>query len=212
MFHARVVHVSPNTHHLPLPGQAVRFVSGERGRSVARRAGERHSARLHRRRCEWRHIDDIIAWRACLMHRATGLPRQGLRKVLLRAAGGDEAVHPVVHWRAAREVASPSGGVSARQSQRHRVGIRRTDLQDKSMEKIMVWMCCSFMVGDKLTYVDLGVLHVLRATASQFAEQWNALQTVPLLKAFKERMEARPNLAAYFKSDRCRPFEGNSMM
>ena len=68
------------------------------------------------------------------------------------------------------------------------------------------------MVGDKLTYVDLGVLHILRATASQFAEKWNELQSVPLLKTFKERMEARPNLAAYFKSSRCRPFEGNSMM
>ena len=70
----------------------------------------------------------------------------------------------------------------------------------------------SYVVGDKCTYVDLGLLHVLRATAFQFPDEWTALTTVPLLKSFKQRMEERPRLAAYFKSDRCRPFEGNSMM
>ena len=69
-----------------------------------------------------------------------------------------------------------------------------------------------FVVGDKLTYVDLALLHVLRAAKSQFSEAFNALNTIPLLKAFMERISARPNLAAYFASDRCRPFEGNSMM
>eukprot|EP00794_Sanderia_malayensis_P004677 gene4677-5287_t len=69
-----------------------------------------------------------------------------------------------------------------------------------------------FVIGDKLTYVDLGLMHVLRATASQFAEEWASYTDFPKLKAFKERMEARPKLAAYFKSERCRPFEGNSMM
>ncbi|XP_064633372.1 glutathione S-transferase P 2-like [Lineus longissimus] len=69
-----------------------------------------------------------------------------------------------------------------------------------------------FVVGDKCTYVDLALLHVLRAAASQFPDEWAAIDTVPLLKAFKLRMEERPRLAAYFKSDRCRPFEGSSMM
>jgi hypothetical protein len=53
---------------------------------------------------------------------------------------------------------------------------------------------------------------VLRAAQSQFAEAFNANEDIPLLKAFMTRISARPNLAAYFKSDRCRPFEGNSMM
>ncbi|XP_064614289.1 glutathione S-transferase P 2-like [Liolophura sinensis] len=69
-----------------------------------------------------------------------------------------------------------------------------------------------YLFGTKLTYVDLALLHILRATESQFPEEWNALGNIPLLKAFKVRISERPNLAAYFKSDRCSPFEGNSMM
>ena len=69
-----------------------------------------------------------------------------------------------------------------------------------------------FVVGDKITYVDLALLHVLRAAASQFPETWEKLETIPLLKAFKDRMSERPRLKAYFASDRCRAFEGNSMM
>lgn len=68
----------------------------------------------------------------------------------------------------------------------------------------------SFVIGDKLTYVDLGLLQVLRNAANQFSDEWIKMD-IPLIKAFKQRMEARPNLAAYFKSDRCQPFEGNSM-
>ena len=69
-----------------------------------------------------------------------------------------------------------------------------------------------FVIGNKLTYIDLGLMHVLRATASQFPDAWKSYDSIPKLKAFKERMEARPRLAEYFKSDRCKPFEGNSMM
>ena len=69
-----------------------------------------------------------------------------------------------------------------------------------------------FVVGEKMTYADLGLMHVLRATASQFPEEWEKKEDIPKLRAFKERMEARPNLVAYFKSERCRAFEGNSMM
>jgi len=69
-----------------------------------------------------------------------------------------------------------------------------------------------YVVGDKCTYVDLALLHVLRAAESQFPDEWAAVSSVPLLKAFKQRMQERPRLAEYFKSDRCRAFEGNSMM
>ncbi|XP_060064122.1 glutathione S-transferase-like [Ylistrum balloti] len=69
-----------------------------------------------------------------------------------------------------------------------------------------------FMFGNKLTYVDLGLMHVLRATESQFPDAWNDADYIPTLKSFKDRMCSRPRLAAYFKSDKCRPFEGNSMM
>ena len=68
------------------------------------------------------------------------------------------------------------------------------------------------MVGDKLTYVDLAVLNALRITIFQYPERWAKTTTIPLLKAFVERMESRPNLAAYYKSDRCAPFQGYSFM
>lgn len=63
------------------------------------------------------------------------------------------------------------------------------------------------------TYCDLCLLHVLRATESQFPEAWQAnIGNYPLLARFKQQMENRPRLKAYFASSRCRPFEGNSMM
>lgn len=70
-----------------------------------------------------------------------------------------------------------------------------------------------FLFGNQVTYVDLALLHVLRATEAQFPDAWKSvLESIPLLAAFKTRMEARPRLANYFKSDRWRPFSGNSMM
>ena len=68
----------------------------------------------------------------------------------------------------------------------------------------------SFVLGDKLTYVDLALLQVIRNCSNQFSSDWLSMD-LPLLKAFKDRMEARPNLEKYFKSDKCMPFEGNSM-
>ena len=77
----------------------------------------------------------------------------------------------------------------------------------------MFLFLCRFLVGEKLTYVDLALLHVLRATAAQFPDFWKDNSgSFPLLVAFKSRLEQRPNLAAYFKSERCLPFSGNSMM
>ncbi|XP_021348408.1 glutathione S-transferase P-like [Mizuhopecten yessoensis] len=69
-----------------------------------------------------------------------------------------------------------------------------------------------FIFGNNLTYVDLGLMHALRATESQFPDAWNNADYIPTLKSFKDRMCSRPRLAAYFKSDKCRAFEGNSMM
>lgn len=68
-----------------------------------------------------------------------------------------------------------------------------------------------FVVGDKCSYADLALLHVLRATAAQFPEAW-AKTEVPTLKAFVVRISERPKLAAYFKSNRVIPFCGDSMM
>lgn len=69
-----------------------------------------------------------------------------------------------------------------------------------------------FVIGNKCTYVDLTLFHILRATEAQFPEAWAKADYIPALKAFKERMAARPNIAAYLKSDRCKAFAGDSMM
>ena len=61
--------------------------------------------------------------------------------------------------------------------------------------------------GAHLTYADFALFHVLDATIAQFNTDyydhvWDNLD-VPDLKAFHQWMASRPNLAAYFQSDRC---------
>jgi len=68
-----------------------------------------------------------------------------------------------------------------------------------------------YVVGNKLTYVDLELFHALCATESQFNEAWDAME-VPLLKAYKTQIAARPKIAEYLKSDRRQKFAGDSMM
>lgn len=68
-----------------------------------------------------------------------------------------------------------------------------------------------FFIGSSLTYVDLQVMVMLQVTRSQFSDHWPTYDA-PMLKAFLDRMEARPNMAAYLSSDRRRPFSGDSMM
>lgn len=69
-----------------------------------------------------------------------------------------------------------------------------------------------FIIGSKLSYADLTLFHVLRATEAQFPEAWAKADYIPTLKAYKERIAARPNIAAYLKSERALPFAGDSMM
>ena len=60
--------------------------------------------------------------------------------------------------------------------------------------------------------MDLTLFHILRATEFQFPETWTGADYIPCLKAFKERIAAKPNIAAFLKSDRCKPFSGNGLM
>lgn len=69
-----------------------------------------------------------------------------------------------------------------------------------------------FVIGNKCTYVDLTLFHILRATEAQFPEQWAKADYIPALKAFKDRIAARPKIAEYLKSNRCKAFAGDSMM
>lgn len=61
--------------------------------------------------------------------------------------------------------------------------------------------------GSNVTYADFALFHVLDATVAQFNSNfydhaWDKLD-VPLLKEYYNWMKARPNLQAYFQSDRC---------
>ncbi|XP_048754091.1 glutathione S-transferase P 1-like isoform X1 [Ostrea edulis] len=71
-----------------------------------------------------------------------------------------------------------------------------------------------FLFGSELTYVDLGLLQCLRGCEYSYPKAFEAADYCPLLKAFKTRMEARPKLAAYYKSERYakHPQDTNSMM
>lgn len=70
----------------------------------------------------------------------------------------------------------------------------------------------SFIVGPSFSYTDLTLFHVLRATGAQFPEPWSKADYIPALKAYKDRIASRPNIAAFLKSSRAQPFAGDSMM
>lgn len=70
--------------------------------------------------------------------------------------------------------------------------------------------------GKLLTHADFALFHVLDATQAQFNSDfydnaWDR-EMVPSCKAFLEKMARRPNLKAYFASDRRLPWSGDSMM
>lgn len=70
--------------------------------------------------------------------------------------------------------------------------------------------------GANLTHADFAVFHILNATVVQFNNEkydtaWDKTD-VPALKAFYAAFCERPNLKAYWASDRCVQFAGDSMM
>jgi glutathione S-transferase len=61
--------------------------------------------------------------------------------------------------------------------------------------------------GSNITFADFALFHALDATVSQFNTEyydhaWDSLD-IPNLKEYYNWMKSRPNLQAYFKSDRC---------
>jgi glutathione S-transferase len=68
-----------------------------------------------------------------------------------------------------------------------------------------------FFLGESLSYVDLQVMVMLQVTRSQFPDKWPTIDA-PVLKAFLQRMEARPQIQQYLSSGRKQPFAGDSMM
>ena len=61
--------------------------------------------------------------------------------------------------------------------------------------------------GSDVTYADFVLFHVLDATVAQFNNEkydmaWDNNQQVPCLKEYHQWMKSRPNLKAYFESER----------
>lgn len=75
----------------------------------------------------------------------------------------------------------------------------------------LVMRVCVCIRPHQVTYVDIAVYQVLRATEAQFPSVYASLPFAKLL-AFKSRMDARPRIKAYLESSRCLHFCGNSMM
>lgn len=69
-----------------------------------------------------------------------------------------------------------------------------------------------FFFGDKVTYFDYQMFHCLHAIEAQFPSWYESFEGMPTLKAFKERMQARPRIKAYLASDRRMPYAGDSCM
>lgn len=63
------------------------------------------------------------------------------------------------------------------------------------------------LVGDRTSYVDLSFFHVMRGLAHAFPRAFaRESEKIPGLIALRDRVAARPNIAAYLVSERCQPF------
>ena len=96
-----------------------------------------------------------------------------------------------------------------------------------TVEKLPIWLAHFEKVakraagkplagGANLTHADFALFHVLDATENQFNNEkygfvWDKTE-VPALKAFVAAFRDRPNLKAYWASDRCVQYAGDSMM
>lgn len=64
-----------------------------------------------------------------------------------------------------------------------------------------------WLFGAKLTYADLALFQAVEGTAYAFPKAFaKVVRKTPLLLAHRERVRARPNLAAYLSSERRVPF------
>ncbi|KAF5829064.1 hypothetical protein DUNSADRAFT_16621 [Dunaliella salina] len=69
----------------------------------------------------------------------------------------------------------------------------------------------NFLVGSELSVADLATYHFLCAAERHYKPYYDA-QEAPLAKALQSRVAQRPRIAAYLASDRCQPWDADSMM
>ena len=70
-----------------------------------------------------------------------------------------------------------------------------------------------WLVGPRLTVADLTAYHFVCAAERHYG-RWHAAEIAraPRLGRLRARVAARPRVAAYLASDRCPPFDADSMM
>jgi glutathione S-transferase len=68
-----------------------------------------------------------------------------------------------------------------------------------------------FLIGDTITAADLSVYHFLAAAQQHYSQFYDAVEA-PTAKAFQASIAARPRIAAYLASERCQPWDADSMM
>jgi glutathione S-transferase len=93
---------------------------------------------------------------------------------------------------------------------------RANNFTEERLPKFLAYFECvlghnphgsEFMVGDKLSYVDLSMFQMIAGLRYAFPHTMKALEpTRPLLTALHERIALRPRIAAYLASARRVPF------
>ena len=83
----------------------------------------------------------------------------------------------------------------------------------RHFEQILEFTNTGFLVGDKITYADLTLFQILRATEKSLPDGWLKMETNgSSLVQFKNRIENRHRIKEYLKSDRARKMWNNRMM
>lgn len=90
-------------------------------------------------------------------------------------------------------------------------GEKRLPLYLKFFESLLARNPSGFLVGGDRTAADIAVYHYLCAAKQHYGE-WYEKIDAPGCKAFRERIGARPNIAAYLASERCYDWDKDSMM
>jgi glutathione S-transferase len=68
-----------------------------------------------------------------------------------------------------------------------------------------------FLVGADRTAADIVLYHWLAAAQQHYSSYFDAVDA-PLCKAFLVAMGERPGIKAYLASERCQPWDADSMM
>ncbi len=70
-----------------------------------------------------------------------------------------------------------------------------------------------FLVGQSLTAADLCAWHYLCALEQHYGSYYeSAMASAPRLRAFKEAVGGRPRIKTYLESERCPPWDADSLM